>query len=97
MPQESITTWFQSLGCTTKDDIAASLARIFPELTLDLPPKRNTWQSEHPRMTVFEAIALGLIYWHQSGMVPAYSGPCGHLIPFEVGTSFCLMWAAIPL
>jgi transposase len=27
----------------------------------------------------------------------AYSGPCGHLIPFEVGTSFCLMWAAIPL
>jgi glycosyltransferase involved in cell wall biosynthesis len=30
-------------------------------------------------------------------LLAAYSGRCGHLIPFEVGTSFCLMWAAIPL
>jgi uncharacterized protein (TIGR04141 family) len=27
----------------------------------------------------------------------AYSGRSGHPIPFEVGTSFCLIWAAIPL
>jgi len=73
MPQETITTWFQSLGCTTKDDIASSLARMFPELTLDLPPKRHAWQSEHPRMTVFDAIALGLIYWHQPGMIPPFT------------------------
>jgi hypothetical protein len=27
----------------------------------------------------------------------AYSGRCGQVIPFDVGTGFCLMWAAIPL
>jgi hypothetical protein len=36
-------------------------------------------------------------YYLLSSELTAYSGPCGHLIPFEVGTSFCLMWAAIPL
>jgi len=51
------------VDCETRDDIAATLARIYPELLMDLPPKRKKWQSEHPRMTVFDAVALGLSYW----------------------------------
>jgi len=62
---------FRNLGCETKEEIAASLARIFPELVWRLPPKRRPWQSEHPRMAMFDAISLGLAYWqHQSTRVP---------------------------
>jgi len=54
---------FRNMECETRDEIAAALARIFPELQWRLPPKRRAWQSEHPRMSMFDAIALGLAYW----------------------------------
>jgi hypothetical protein len=54
---------FRNMECETRDEIAAALARIFPELHWRLPPKRRAWQSEHPRMAMFDAIALGLAYW----------------------------------
>jgi hypothetical protein len=63
---------FRNLGCETREEIAAVLARIFPELHWRLPPKRRAWQSEHPRMAMFDAVALGLAYWqHQSYKLPA--------------------------
>lgn len=62
---------FRNLGCETRYEIAAALARMFPELVWRLPPKRRAWQSEHPRMAMFDAIALGLAYWqHQSTRLP---------------------------
>ena len=65
---------FRNMGCETRDEIAAGLARIFPELHWKLPPKRRPWQSEHPRMAIFDAVALGLAYWqHQSYKLPAPS------------------------
>jgi hypothetical protein len=54
---------FRNLGCETKAEISTVLARIFPELVWQLPPRRRAWESEHPRQTVFDAIALGLAYW----------------------------------
>jgi Holliday junction resolvasome RuvABC endonuclease subunit len=69
--QENVRKTFSNMGCETRDDIAAALARIFPELVWRLPPKRRAWQSEHPRMAMFDAIALGLAYWqHQSIKLP---------------------------
>ena len=63
---------FRNFGCETRDEIAAALARIFPDLFWKLPPKRRAWQSEHPRMAMFDAIALGLAYWqHRSTRLPA--------------------------
>ncbi len=63
---------FRNMGCETRDEIAAALARIFPELAWRLPPKRLFFQSEHPRMAMFDAIALGLAYWqHESTQMPA--------------------------
>jgi 3',5'-cyclic AMP phosphodiesterase CpdA len=35
--------------------------------------------------------------YFQNAPETAYSGRCGQVIPFDVGTGFCLMWAAIPL
>jgi hypothetical protein len=71
---EEVRTTFRNLGCETRDEIAYVLARIFPELVWKLPPKRRAWQSEHPRMAIFDAIALGLTYW-QHGDMPSPSPP----------------------
>jgi hypothetical protein len=66
---------FSNMGCETRDEIAAALARIFPDLHWKLPPKRRAWQSEHPRMAMFDAIALGLAYWqHESTKLPIPPG-----------------------
>jgi hypothetical protein len=65
--QDELASTFLNLECQTKYEIASVLTRIFPELSWKLPPKRQLWQSEHPRMTMFDAIALGLAYWQHSG------------------------------
>jgi len=57
---------FSTFGCETRRDIAAVAASIFPELLPSVPPKRKPWQAEHPRMSVFDAIALGVAYWHHA-------------------------------
>jgi hypothetical protein len=69
--QDDVRKTFSNMDCETRDEIAAALARIFPELVWRLPPKRRAWQSEHPRMAMFDAIALGLAYWqHRSIKLP---------------------------
>jgi hypothetical protein len=47
----------------TKQQIAAHIVLLFPELTWMLPQERKPWQSEHHNMAVFDAIALALAYW----------------------------------
>lgn len=69
--QNELANTFRSLECETKYEIAAVLTRIFPELVWKLPPKRQIWESEHPRMTMFDAVALGFTYWQRSGTQPA--------------------------
>ena len=71
LEQNKLRKTFLNLQCETKEEIASALTRIFPELLWKLPPKRQIWQSEHPRMTMFDAIALGLAYWqHSSTQLP---------------------------
>lgn len=54
---------FGTLHLNSKYEIASMLAHAFPELLWRLPPKRKPWQSEHPRMAMFDAIAFGFAYW----------------------------------
>lgn len=61
---------FRPFECRSREEIAEVLTRIFPPLAVSLPPKRRRWESEHPRMTVFDAIALGLSYWHRPSSDP---------------------------
>ena len=69
--QEDVQETFRNLGCKTREEMAEALARIFPHLIGKLPPKRRVWQSEHPRMAMFDAISLGLAYWqHLSTALP---------------------------
>ena len=51
----------------SKHEIASMLAQAFPELLWELPPKRKIWESERPRMAMFDAIALGFAYLQRYG------------------------------
>lgn len=44
----------------TKHQIASALAAQFPEIESLLPPPRKLWQNEHPRMSIFTALALAV-------------------------------------
>ena len=49
----------------TKYALAEILVKQFPEeLGFRLPPKRRPWMSEDYRMDIFDAVALGLAYFH---------------------------------
>jgi hypothetical protein len=64
--QNELESTFHDLECETKYEIASVLTRIFPELLWKLPPPRQIWESEHPRMTMFDAIALRFTYWQRN-------------------------------
>jgi hypothetical protein len=67
LERDQVRQTFFNLGCSSKDEIASALARIFPELRWSVPPERELGEPEHSHMTVFDAIALGLAYWQHSG------------------------------
>lgn len=46
----------------TKQEIAAVLARRFPELAPRVPPTRKLWMSEDHRMAIFDAMTLVRIH-----------------------------------
>lgn len=54
--------YFAKNGAKNKYAIAVALVERFPELLLKLPPKRKPWQSEDRRMSIFDAVALGVTY-----------------------------------
>lgn len=49
-------------GRATKHSIAKLLTAAFPELAAQLPPPRKPWESEHERMSVFNALALAMTH-----------------------------------
>jgi hypothetical protein len=63
LEQNALRATFRNLNCETKAEISAALSRFFPNLAWQLPPPRKIWDSEHPRQSVFDAIALGFAYW----------------------------------
>lgn len=52
----------ESMGMqgATKQEIATKLARHFPELETFLPAPRRPWESEDPRMNIFDALSFAI-------------------------------------
>ena len=72
LPLAAVYRMFAKSGASTKYEIASTLVRAFPELMVSLPPKRKPWQSEDGRMSIFDAVALGLAYFdRRRGTEPA--------------------------
>jgi len=55
--QSAVRRYFRPQNAATKYEIAQAVAIILPELGWQLPAKRKPWQSEHHRMTIFDAAA----------------------------------------
>jgi hypothetical protein len=54
-------------GLTAKRAIAQAIAQEFPELEPRLPPVRKIWMSEDARMNIFDAVGLGMTFFHTKG------------------------------
>ena len=70
---------FAKGGARNKYMIAVALVDRFPSLLLRLPPKRKPWQSEDRRMSIFDAVALGITYLIQHRRQPADTMPLAHV------------------
>ncbi len=55
---------FADSGTKTKYEIAIAITKRFPELAPRLPRVRKPWMSEDYRMSIFDAMGLGLCFFH---------------------------------
>jgi Holliday junction resolvasome RuvABC endonuclease subunit len=55
---------FSGSGASNKHEIATAIAQRFPELAPRLPRFRKPWMSEDYRMSIFDAVAFGLAFFH---------------------------------
>lgn len=60
VPRQKVREVFTGLGASTKHEVAATIAKRFPELDPRLPPLRKPWMSEDDRMSIFDALAFAL-------------------------------------
>jgi len=58
-------SYFAAHNAGTKYEIASAVAHFLPELAWKLPPQRKPWQSEHYRMSIFDAAAVALVHLNQ--------------------------------
>lgn len=61
--RSDIRSCFDSVGATTKYEIAKAIAMQIPAFAHRLPRYRKAWMSEDPRQSLFDAAALGLAYF----------------------------------
>jgi Holliday junction resolvasome RuvABC endonuclease subunit len=63
IPRTAVVARFSSGEArATKQMIAETLVRHFPELRLKLPKPRKMWESEHEHMSIFDALALAVTH-----------------------------------
>ncbi|MDQ3816146.1 MAG: hypothetical protein M3348_17545 [Acidobacteriota bacterium] len=63
-PRLAVIKVFSQAGARTKHQIAAAIATMFPELAPQLPPVRKPWMNENYRMSIFDAVAFALTFFH---------------------------------
>jgi Holliday junction resolvasome RuvABC endonuclease subunit len=51
-------------GASNKYEIALDITKRFPELAPRLPRFRKPWMSEDYRMSIFDAVAFGVTFFH---------------------------------
>jgi hypothetical protein len=69
--REVVLSAFAYLGATNKQHIAEAIAKHLPVFERYLPPPRKPWMSEDARMGLFDAAALGLVFFQRAGGIPA--------------------------
>jgi hypothetical protein len=60
---------FERMGVHKKHDIARAVAKVVPELAQRLPPRRGEGDSEHYSVPIFEAAALAVTHFVETGEI----------------------------
>jgi hypothetical protein len=58
---------FEHTGVANKQNLAELIAKRIPAFGRYVPPPRKPWMSEDPRMGLFDAVALGLVFFQKEG------------------------------
>lgn len=61
--KKALRACFAPAGARTKYEIAQVIARQIPALAHRLPKRRKIWMSEDPRQSLFDAAALGVVFY----------------------------------
>jgi len=61
--QKAIRNCFESVGARSKYEIAQAIARQIPAFAHRMPKLRKIWMSEDPRQSLFDAAALGIVFY----------------------------------
>ena len=69
----AVKEYFASVGATTKYEIALAIGRQIPAFGHRLPRIRKPWMSADPRQSLFDAAALGLVYYGSKGIPSPYN------------------------
>lgn len=70
-PQQAVRQAFAKGGAGTKYEIAQVIAKLLPSLAYRMPRPRKTWMNEDLRMSLFDAAAQALVFFHADvGEVP---------------------------
>ncbi|MEY9633383.1 hypothetical protein ABIF66_001612 [Bradyrhizobium japonicum] len=65
--REQVRVAFERYECPNKHSLAELIAKHIPALERYVPPPRKPWMSEDRRMGLFDAAALGLVFFHKAG------------------------------
>jgi hypothetical protein len=65
--REVVLSAFGYLGAANKQSIAEAIAKHLPVFERYIPPPRKPWMSEDARMGLFDAAALGLVFFQRAG------------------------------
>jgi hypothetical protein len=68
--REVVLTAFGYLGAPNKQRIAEAIAKHLPVFERYIPPPRKPWMSEDARMGLFDAAALGLVFFQRADRLP---------------------------
>lgn len=71
-PPSAIKRYFEPVGAVTKYEIAKAIGRAVPAFAHRMPKVRKPWMSADPRQSLFDAAALGLVYFGSRGIRSPY-------------------------
>ena len=64
---DEVIEYFASVGARTKHEIARAIALQIPAFALRMPPFRKPWMSKDSRQSLFDAVALALVFYRKIG------------------------------
>ncbi|MGK2957400.1 MAG: hypothetical protein ACSLFB_03155 [Acidimicrobiales bacterium] len=71
-PNSAVKKYFGSIGAVTKYEIAKAISKQIPAFAHRMPRVRKAWMSADPRQSLFDAAALGLVFYGSRGIPSPY-------------------------